>query len=457
MAARFVGDAAIDVNAREVALSVVRDVFPSQAGARERGAHEALDYRLRHGNLDSRDAAFATELAYGTIKMRRTLDWYLAPFIGERRNELPPVIAEILRLAVYEIAYTRADEHATVFEFVNLAKKYGHRGVANLVNAVLRGFLRNRPAVPARSDFDDDDEYLGVRYALPDWIVRSWRSVFPPPDVERICSAINDRVQAAATVDVALHTRDSVARGFAQDGVASRPSALAPDCLLVDDAAYLRAREAAAAGAWWIQSESSATPVAVLFPQPGETILDLCSGRGNKTLQILARLAGDGSVTCVDKDERKGAVLQERAALGGRAVAFIAGDATQAALPAGSRFDRILLDAPCSGIGLVARHPEARWKKRADDGERLAALQAALLEAAAPHLHPGGTLVYAACSTDVRETSDVVSSFIKRNHFERGLIPAAFGPFLTPEGDVLIPPGLEGRDGFFVARLDRGL
>ena len=445
------------MNAREVALAAVRDVFPSQEGVRERGAQEALDYRLRRSALDSRDRAFATELAYGSIKMRRTLDWYLAPFIGERLKELPPAIVEILRLAVYEIVFTRADEHATVFEFVNLAKKYGHRGVANLVNAVLRSFLRNRPAEPAPSDFDGEDDYLGVRYSLPNWIVRSWRAAFPTLDLEALCAAVNDPVQAAASVNLAERTRESVAESFAAEGVASRPSALVADSLLVDDASYLRGHEANADGAWWIQSESAATPVAVLAPQPGETILDLCSGRGNKTLQILARLGGDGTITCVDKDARKGAMLQESVASAGGAVAFVAGDATQPILSREQRFDRILLDAPCSGIGLVARHPETRWKKTAGDAKRLAPLQRELLEAAGAHLYPGGTLVYAVCSTDPRETSDVVSAFVKANHFERGLIPAAFEPLLTLDGDVLIPPGLQGRDGFFVARLDRGL
>src|SRR5271170_7755305 len=135
------------MNAREVALNAVRDVFPAPgAGGVERGAQDALDYRARKAGLDARDRAFATELAYGAIKMRRALDWYLEPFIGARKEPLPQAIAEILRLAVYEIIYTRADEHATVFEFVNLAKRYGHRGVGNLVNAVLRSFLRDRPS-----------------------------------------------------------------------------------------------------------------------------------------------------------------------------------------------------------------------------------------------------------------------------------------------------------------------
>src|SRR5271166_698377 len=180
------------MNAREVALHAVRDVFPAPgSGSIERGAQEALDYRARKGRLDARDRAFATELCYGAIKMRRALDWYLAPFIGERKEPLPPAIAEILRLAVYEIVYTRADEHATVFEFVNLAKRYGHRGVGNLVNAVLRTFLRERPPEMTRESFASDDEYVGTRYSLPSWLVRQWRATFGNA-FESICAAVNE-------------------------------------------------------------------------------------------------------------------------------------------------------------------------------------------------------------------------------------------------------------------------
>ncbi|MHB8146523.1 MAG: transcription antitermination factor NusB, partial [Vulcanimicrobiaceae bacterium] len=177
------------MSARETALYVVRDVFPAAPGT-DRGAQDALDYRSRKAQLDGRDRAFATELAYGAIKMRRTLDYYLHPFIGERPQPPPPAIHEILRLAIYELVFTRADEHATVFEFVNLAKKFGHRGVANLVNAVLRGFLRDRPAAPSRDIFDSEDEYLGVAYSLPTWLVKQWRTVFGSEALETICVAV---------------------------------------------------------------------------------------------------------------------------------------------------------------------------------------------------------------------------------------------------------------------------
>ena len=438
------------VSARELALRVVSDVFPAD-GESGRSAHAAFDYRVRRAGLSPRDVAFAAELAYGAIKMRRTLDWYINPLLLKPLSALPPIIAEILRLAVYELAYTRADEHATLFEFVNLAKRFGHRGVANLVNAVLRRFLRERPPAPARDLFVDEDEYLATRYSLPTWLVRQWRKTFDG-QLEEICLAVNAPARAALVVNALRGTIVEAALQLAAEGVETRPSPFVTEALLVQRG---QISEAAGDGRWWPQSESSAMAAGVLDPRPGENVLDLCSGRGNKALQIGARLARDGTLLCVESDARKAATLAQRLERADVIAGIVTGDATQALIPQERHFDRVLLDAPCSGNGIVGRQPEARWKKQSSDGERLASTQRALLEQAARHVRPSGTLVYAVCSTDPRETTEVMEWFLARENFERGPIPAAYEPLLTGAGDVLVPPGIDGRDGFYIARLVR--
>ncbi|MBV8498660.1 MAG: hypothetical protein JO003_05350 [Candidatus Eremiobacteraeota bacterium] len=438
------------MNARELALNVVRDVFPPPGQrAVERGAQASFDYRARRAAQSDRDRAFAAELAYGAIKMRRTLDWYLEPFLVSQRN-IPAVVREVLRLAIYELRYTRADEHATVFEFVNLAKRHAHRGLANLVNAVLRSFLRQNPPEPRRDRFDGDEEYLATRYSLPTWIVRQWGALFGA-NTERICAAVDDPPAVALLINALKATPHEAARRLADLGVETRPSAFVGETLLLKRGGLPPDGD----GAWWPQSESSAMAVDVLGPQPGERILDVCSGRGNKALQIGARLAAEGALLCVERDERKVSTLRRRMEEAGIVGGVVTGDATAEALLGDARFDRILIDAPCSGIGLLGRHPEARWKKAGSDGERLSLTQRALLERMAGHVYPGGALVYAVCSTDPRETTEVIEDFLARDNFERGLIPAAYERLLTAEGDVLVPPGIEGLDGFFIARLER--
>lgn len=440
------------MTAREAALQVVRDVFPVQP-AQERTAQEALDYRVRKAELDARDRAFATVLAFGSIKMRRTLDWYLRPYVGDRNKPIDPAIHEVLRLAVYELLFTNAQPHATVSQWVELAKRYGHRGTAGLTNAVLRGILRDKPQAPQRADFENEDEYLGTAFSFPTWIVRQWRSVFGDARIESILEACNAPAQPAIAINRAKITREDAVAYFQGHGAQAQPSQLAEDAVLVSDAALARGGERSANGAWWVQSEASASIVDILNPQPGEAVLDACSGRGSKALQTAARLNGDGTLTCIERDARKVSALEQRAVAAQLPIATIAGDATAPILQ--GRFDRILVDAPCSGTGVLGRHPEARWRKRPDDGERLALTQRALLEALAPHVHEGGALVYAVCSVDPRETSAVVDSFLRSHDMHRGLLPARFADFETDAGDVLIPPGLQGRDGFFVARLER--
>ncbi|MBV9719993.1 MAG: hypothetical protein JOZ77_11790 [Candidatus Eremiobacteraeota bacterium] len=438
------------MNARELALCVVRDVFPPPGVATPgRAAQASFDYRARRAQLDARDRAFAAELAYGAIKMRRAIDWHLAPFMTHA--SLPPAIHEILRLAAYELVYTRADAHATVFEFVNLAKRFGHRGLANLVNAVLRSLLRAGPQEPQRGSFESDDEYLGTRFSLPTWLVRQWRPLFGDA-LESICAAVNEPAAPAIVVNTLAGTTNDVIAVLQAHGVEAIHSAFVAEALLIERGPPVGATDD---GTWWPQSESSAMVVDVLGPQPGEAILDVCSGRGNKALQIGARLANQGTLCCIERDEGRAAILEGRLKECGIIASLIVGDATQEILPEGQRFDRVLVDAPCSGVGVVGRHPEARWKKQQGDGERLARTQRAILEQMARHVYPGGAMVYAVCSTDPRETTEVIDWFLLRQNFERGLVPAAYASFITPQGDVLVPPGIEGRDGFYIARVER--
>ncbi len=437
------------MNARELALAVVRDVFPAVGShAVERAAQASFDYRARRAGLGERDRAFAAELAYGAIKLRRALDWQLDPFVS---GTLPPAIHEILRLAAYELIYTRADVHATVFEFVNLAKRWGHRGLANLVNAVLRSLLRAGPAPPQRESFRSDDDYLGTRYSLPTWLVRQWRQVFGEL-LEAICAAVDEPPSGAVVVNTLKGSPAQTALALGARGVETRPSSYVAEALVVERGSVW---QASGDGLWWPQSESSAMAVELLGPQPGERILDVCSGRGNKALQIGMRLAQQGTLCCIERDARKVTTLSRRFAEAGVAAAVVTGDAATGLLSPDEHFDRVLVDAPCSGVGVVGRHPEARWKKAATDGERLALTQRAILEQAARHVYPGGALIYAVCSTDPRETVEVIDWFLARRNFERGLIPAGYARLLTRDGDVLVPPGIEGRDGFYFARVER--
>jgi 16S rRNA (cytosine967-C5)-methyltransferase len=421
--------------AREVAFQVVRDVF----GPEQRGAQAAFNVRTRRAELDVRDRAFAAELAYGSIKQRRLIDWYLKPYIGVRDKALPQAILDVLRLGVYQLHFmSGVEDHAAVSETVNLAWKHGHKGTAGLVNAVLRRMIADgRPA-------------LDPAYSVPTWIAAQYGRAFDGSRDEAL-AGVNAAPQVALHANPLRAEVAAVRAVLEERGVASRPSPFVAETLILESGGALGDDPD---GRWLLQGEAAGMPVDLLAPQAGETILELCSGRGNKTVQIAARMRAEGTLVCVEHDEKKIVVLEETLARAGVTnAAIVRGDAAVAA--ADIRADGVLLDAPCSGVGVIGRHPEARWRKTPEDGARLATTQATLLRAAAERTAPGGRLVYSVCSTDPREGRSLIDDFLGANAaFVRASVPERYAPF-ERDGDVVVAPGIEGRDGFYIAVLAR--
>jgi 16S rRNA (cytosine967-C5)-methyltransferase len=434
-------------SAREVALRTVRDVFSPEL----RGAQAAFDRHVRESGLDARDRAFAAEIAYGSIKMRRLLDWYLAPYIGGREQPLPPAIAEILRLGVYQLrCMGGVDDHAAVYETVNLARRYGHKGTAGLVNAVLRRLIADAPAGPQPSDGKSALDAAALAASVPTWVARQWQETFGDL-LGEILRGVNAPPQYALLVNPLRASRDEALAELAARGIAARPSEFVDETLVVTDGVANDDPD----GRWAVQSESAAFAAALLDPQPDERIVELCSGRGNKTVQLAGRMQNRGELLCVERDRRKidvqGAVLARSGVTCARARCADARDVS----PDESGADAVLLDAPCSGLGILGRHPEARWRKSPQDGERLSVLQAELLDSAAARVRAGGRVAYSVCSTDPREGRDVVAAFLARTPgFALAEPPERLRAFVR-DGALLVPPGIDGRDGFYLARLER--
>jgi 16S rRNA (cytosine967-C5)-methyltransferase len=438
-------------SARNVAFAVIRDVF----GPEGRGAAESLDRHLRKSSLDPRDRAFVTELAYGTIERRRWLDWQLEPYLGARAAKLPQMIAEILRLGTYQLRAMRVHEYAAVSESVQLARRFGHPGTAGLVNAVLRRVSTDPEREVSGADFPSEDDVLGTRASLPTWLVRMWRERFGAVRLDAILAGVNGSAATGVSIDRRRGTRDETIARLAENGIAAVPSAFAGDAIVVTSGVPTPALREALGDRAELHSEVACFPVDLLDPQPGERILEACSGRGNKTLQLASAIGDRGTIVAIDTDGKKIARAQARLAEAGiTSVELRTADAC--ALDGSETFDAILVDAPCSGIGIIGRQPEARWRKSPDDGARLAPQQRALAEAAVRALAPGGRLVYAVCSTDAREGEGVIEPFLAAHpELVRAPLPERYAPFATAAGDVLVPPGIEGRDGFFIAVMRR--
>ncbi len=440
-------------SAREVALLVTRDVF----GDRPRGAREALAYRLNHASLDARDRAFATELAYGAIKMRRLLDWYLAPYLGDRAKTIPTTIREILRLGTHQLRVMNGVEaYAAVSESVGLAKRYGHRGTANLVNAVLRRVSDAPDRAPQRDEFESDDDFLATIASLPTWIVAHWRRRFGDDAIQAIVAGVDAPAPVGLRVNLWRASVDDVLHALPAP---AHRSLVARESIVLDESLSGVELEARADSTYGVQAEAACFPVDILDPSPGEFVVEFCSGRGNKSQQLVGRMHNSGRVQSIESDERKAKRAREvLAQTGATCVEVLVGDAT---LPVdgddgATLADRVIVDAPCSGLGILGRQPEARWRKAPPESDRLAIVQRALVDRAADRVRQGGRLVYAVCTSDARECENVIDGLLERRvDFARVPLPERYTPWVTAAGDVLVPPGIGGRDGFYIASLVR--
>jgi 16S rRNA (cytosine967-C5)-methyltransferase len=449
------------VTAREAALRALL------AGGDAAGA---LDRALSDAQLSERDRAFATELAHGTLKRRRTLEWSVQTCLNRPFEKLQCALQWVLMLGAYQILYLdRVPVHSAVGESVTLARSFGHEGHASLTNAVLRRLAREKPLPPMpESNASAPDKgvtaaTLGLATSLPDWIAQALIDRFGEARAIRIAQNLNLPPRRALRVDLAKWDVAQARQALESAGFAIAPGELGiSECLIVRstaDADRQFLRDCLANGSLALQSEESQLAVHLLAPQPGETVLDVCAGRGVKTSAIAARLRGSGNLVALDDDRAKLALLENASKTFATPVSVVGADARNAypaAVPRNA--DAVLVDAPCSALGILGRRADVRWRKRAQDPERFAKVQRAVLARAAEHVRPGGRLLYVTCSFVPVEDEGVINQFLAgAEEWRAGSLaaPAAASGIERIGSALLTEPGRDGSDGFFYALLER--
>ena len=441
------------MTAREVALRALM-----QGG----DASATLDRMLVEARLDARDRAFATELAHGTLKRRRTLAWAVQTCLNKPFEKLDRLLQWVLLLGAYQILYLeRVPVHSAVDESVSLARRLGHAGLAATTNAVLRRLSRERPQPPLPTP-EGGATSLGLYASLPDWIAQSFIDRFGFDEAVRIGAGVNGPPRRALRTDLSQWTDAQARHALEQAGFETAYGQLGiPECIVIENASRGDRKvfeRCIADGRLTVQSEESQFAVQLLDPQPGETILDVCAGRGVKTGMIAARMGGRGRIVAVDDDAAKLKALQAGTARQSTPIAVIRANARAdyaTGIEAGA--DAALVDAPCSGLGILGRRADARWRKDAGDPARFGAIQRDVLAHAAGNVRPGGRLLYVTCSTARAEDEDVVDAFLRGNREWRArplALPDASGVTHADAG-VLSEPGINGADGFFYAMLER--
>ena len=407
--------------------------------------------RLAH----AADQALATRLVYGTLAWQGRLDHHLKGLVRMPVADLDPPVRAALRLGLYQLLFLdRVPAYAAVDASVGLARAAEGAGAAGLVNAVLRRAAVAGAAGLALPDPAADPlERLAIEWSHPRWLVERWAAELGRDELPRLLAANNVRGPSAVRANRLRTTRDALRAELAAARVAALPSAWAPDGLVVEKgAARLRALPAWRDGRLAFQGEAAQLVTTLLALAPGDRLLDACAAPGGKAAQAAALLEGRGLVVALDR--RPGGVRrvrEEAARLGAACVEAAVGDARRP--PFARPFDAVLVDAPCSGLGTLRRHPELRWRRRTEDIPRLAALQREILAGVAPLVRPGGLLVYAVCTLAREENEDVVEWFQGAHPafvLER---PALARDLLAPAGYLRTLPHRHGLDGFFAARL----
>jgi 16S rRNA (cytosine967-C5)-methyltransferase len=419
-------------------------------------ADSALEAELTARRLEARDAALATELAYGTLRWQRYLDWILAPHSRRQLESLDPRVRVLLRMTAYQIAFLeRVPAFAAVNDAVTLAPRTP--GVSAFVNAVLRSFARRgareREPAPPR----DPSDALAARCSFPTWIAERWLARYGREDAESLMRALNERPPLTLRANRLRTTRDVLGRRLAdEDGLDCRPTRLAPEGLVVGAGGAPGEWRAFADGGFAVQDEASMLIARLLAPEPGSTVADVCAAPGTKTTHLAELMENRGRILAFDREPGRLARVAEAATRLGISIIETSAGPVEALAP-GFRTvcDGVLVDAPCSNLGVLRRNPEVKWRRQPSDLALASRRQAEILDAAATMVRPGGRLVYATCSLEPEENEAVAGAFLAAHPgFE--IDPLDEFPLpLDADGWLRCLPHRHGTDGFSAVRFRR--
>lgn len=440
------------INVRELALEALEKLEQNQAYS-----NLLLTSVIKTNTLSDQDRGLLTELVYGTLQNKIALDYMLKPFI-RKPNKVKPWVIQLLRLSAYQMEYLeKIPDRAAIHEAVEIAKKRGHKGIASFVNGILRSLQRE--GAPSFAEIEDPVLRLSTETSHPEWLVKEWVEAYGFEAAEKICRIHLVPPKQTLRVNQIKADKETLLNEMENAGLEAEAGDLSPDAIKLLKGS-IASTEFFQNGQVSIQDESSMLVARALDPKPGETVLDACAAPGGKSAHIAELMKNEGSLTSLDLHRHKVKLIQEGAERLGLTIidaqtmdARKAGDAFDA-----ERFDRILVDAPCSGFGVIRRKPDMKYTKTPEDSRRLSEIQLGILREIAPLVKKGGTLVYSTCTMDRTENEEVMHAFIQEHpEFEPDLslekrLPEKARPFVQ-DGSLQILPHYFGTDGFFISSM----
>lgn len=437
-------------NVRDAALSILLEIHENQAYS-----NLLLNRTIKKYNIDSKDRGLLTELTYGTLQHRITLDYYLEPFV---RGKLDHWVRELLRLSIYQIVYlTKIPPHAVVHEAVEIAKRRGHKRIAPTVNGILRSVLRE--GVRPIEEITDEVERMSIETSHPTWLIRRWIEQYGRDEALAMAHENNHPARMTARVNTLKGNVPDAIAALAREGVEVKKGEIIPESIQ-SASGSLANTESYTNGLLSIQDESSMLPVLALDVRPDMKVLDMCAAPGGKTTFIAEKMGDRGEIYAHDLHDHKLTLIESNAKrLGIQSIHTKSGDSRKLdEVYERESFDRILVDAPCSGLGVIRRKPEIKYNKTEKDIHALTTIQEELLETAYRLVKRGGVVVYSTCTVDYDENEGMVQKFLAK-HDDVSLLPLeTFKEIeaVNVNNHLLqVLPQHFGGDGFFVAAFEK--
>ena len=417
---------------------------------------KVLDSELRSGDWSDQDKGLLNEIAHGVLRWQNKLDWVLNGFSHGNFAKSEINVKNALRVGLYQIMFLdRVPHAAAVHESVEFVKRIRGDKPAGLVNAVLRNVIRNIEGIRYPDPGEDRVQYLAVIQSHPHWVVRRWVKRFGPEDTQKLLAANNERPTLSLRINKLKVDPGYFLSLLEKQHIAFTGSSHIDYFLQVKKLPPLQQMDLFRKGMFSVQDESAAIPCTLLGVQPGDRVIDVCAAPGGKTTNLAELMRNQGEVISIDKYEaRLNLIRQACERLGITNVSLKEADATTMELdPA----DRVLVDAPCSGLGVLSKKPDIKWKRDVSDILKLTQLQGALLENAARLVKPGGVLVYSTCTTEPEENQEQIARFLA-THSEFSIDDAkqfVNSDLVTSEGFVETFPHRHAMDGSFAVRLKK--
>ncbi len=443
------------MNGREIALNILMDINVEGAFS-----NHAINKYLK-GKNNVRDENLIRELVYGVLENRTYIDHMIAQSSKIRIGKIHPRILEILRMGVYQIVFMdKIPDRAAINEAVNLSKKRGHKGVSGYVNGVLRNISRHKEKL-MKVDEKDKTHYLSTKYSHPLWMVERWIKDYGYEFTKELCQHNNSKPKLNIRVNTIKITRKDLVGRLSKYGYTVHETKYAKDGLIIEKPTRITETEEFKSGYFFIQDESSMLVAQIANPNESSFILDLCSAPGGKSTHLGQMMNNKGIIISRDIYDHKLNLIKENAdRLGIEIIEIEKFDALELDMDLIGKVDYCIVDAPCSGLGIIRRRPEIKWNRTEKDIEELTEIQFNILDNAKRYIKPGGIIIYSTCTVGKEENINIIKRFLHKNSefnligFEN-LICSNEHMETSKEGYIELFPHIHNTDGFFIAKIQR--